>query len=307
MSEAWPVSQRESHPAWSHRESYPAGVPCWIETLQPDVQAAIDFYGSVFGWEFGGPAGMPGASPGRHFVARLGGRDVAGIGSLSDRTGSPAPAWTTYVRVDSADDAAAKAKEAGGTVLDGPLDALPAGRLAVLADQAGARFCVWEAKDREGARLVNEPRTWDLSSLRTTDFEGSNAFYGSMFGWLPETFGGSGRVTLWRLPGYIGGQPQQQAPRDTVAVMTPLGGPSSAGAELPFWSVDFYCDDVDAIADHAERLGGTVIVPPYDNPGFRGAVLADPQGATFSVSQQTDDPAPSARRRAGRKASGGNA
>jgi predicted enzyme related to lactoylglutathione lyase len=36
-------------------------------------------------------------------------------------------------------------------------------------------------------------------------------------------------------------------------------------------------------------MGGRVIVAPYDNPGFRNAVLADPQGATFSVSQQTGD------------------
>jgi uncharacterized protein len=280
-----------AHPAWSHRESYPPGVPCWIETLQPDVQAALDFYGSLFGWEVGPPGRVPGAIAGHYFVARLEGRDVAGIGSLSSGGWSPTPAWTTHVRVDSVDVAAAKAREAGGTLLDGPLDALPAGRLAVLADPAGARFCVWEAGDREGARLINVPRAWDLSSLRTTDLDGSNAFYGSLFGWQPEAFGGSGgRVTLWRLPGYVGGQPEQRAPRDVVAVMTPLGGPSSAGAEYPHWSVDFYCDDADAIADRAARLGGAVIVPPYDNPGFRGAVLADPQGATFTISQQTTDP-----------------
>jgi predicted enzyme related to lactoylglutathione lyase len=286
------MSERASYPAWSQRENYPVGVPCWVETLQPNVQAALDFYGSLFGWEFGGPAPMPGASPGQYFVARLGGRDVAGIGSLTNGDGIPTPTWSTHIRVDSADEAAEKAKEAGGTLLDGPLDALPAGRLAVLADQAGARFCVWEAKAREGAQLINEPRAWDLSSLRTTDPEGSNAFYGSMFGWQPEAFGGSdGRLTLWRLPGYVGGQPQQQVPRDVVAIMTPLGGPSSAGAEHPHWSVDFYCDDADTIADRAARLGGKVIVPPYDNPGFRSGVLADPQGATFSISQQTADPA----------------
>lgn len=296
------MSEREGHPTWSHRESYPAGVPCWIETLQPDVTAALDFYGSLFGWEFRGAVPMPGASPGQYFVARLGGRDVAGIGTLTNRAWGPTPTWLTHVRVDRADEAAEKAKEAGGALLDGPLDALPAGRLAVLADQAGARFCVWEANAREGAELINVPRAWDLSSLRTTDLEGSNAFYGSMFGWQPEAFAGSGRVTLWRLPGYVGGQPQQGAPRDVVAVMTPLGGPSSAGADHPHWSVDFYCDNADDIADRAARLGGTVIVPPYDNPGFRSGVLADPQGATFSVSEQTADPAvPTRRAGAGRR------
>jgi uncharacterized protein len=273
----------ETYPPWSLRETYPAGVPCWIETLQPDVDAALDFYGSLFGWEFEGP--------GPDHVALVDGREVAGIGPLVGDDRSANPAWITYVRVASADETAQSAEEAGGTVVDGPLDALPAGRLAVLADPAGARFCVSEADAREGARLVNEPRAWDMSSLRTNDLDGSNAFYGALFGWQPEAFPGSGgRVTLWRLAGYVGGQPQQTAPRDVVAIMTPLGGPSSLGRSDPHWSVDFYCDDADAIADHAARLGGRVLVAPYDNPGFRNAVLADPHGATFSVSQQLADP-----------------
>jgi len=66
----------------SEREEYPAGVPCWVETLQPDPRAARDFDGPLFGWEFAGPGFMPGDLPGEYFVARVEGRDVAGIGSL---------------------------------------------------------------------------------------------------------------------------------------------------------------------------------------------------------------------------------
>jgi predicted enzyme related to lactoylglutathione lyase len=61
----------------SERETYPAGVPCWVETLQPDPQAGRDFYGSLFGWEFAGPGAMPGELPGEYFVARMQDRDVA--------------------------------------------------------------------------------------------------------------------------------------------------------------------------------------------------------------------------------------
>lgn len=142
----------------SERERYQAGVPCWVETLQPDVQAALDFYGSLFGWEFAGPGSMPGDRPGQYFVARVRGRDVAGIGSLPTRDDLPAPTWVTQIHVDSADEAVERAKSAGGVLRDGPLDALPAGRLAVLADPAGALVCVWEAGAREGAQLVNEPQ-----------------------------------------------------------------------------------------------------------------------------------------------------
>ena len=32
--------------------TYPAGVTCWIDTEQPDVDAARHFYASLFGWSF---------------------------------------------------------------------------------------------------------------------------------------------------------------------------------------------------------------------------------------------------------------
>lgn len=270
----------------SERERYPAGVPCWIETLQPDPHAALDFYGSLFDWELVGPGAMPGDPPGQYFVARVRGRDVAGVGSLPSPRGAPVPTWDTHVRVDSADEAAEQAKNAGGSLRDGPFDVLPAGRTAVLADPAGALVCVWEAKSREGAKLVNEPRAWSMSMLHTTDPEGATAFYGAVFGWRPEPFEVPGeQVTLWRLPGYVGGEPQQPVPRDVVGGMIPIAPGGSPDEQRPHWSVDFRIDDADATADHAARLGGNVIVPPYDAPGFRSAVLADPQGAVFSVSE----------------------
>jgi predicted enzyme related to lactoylglutathione lyase len=49
--------------------------------------------------------------------------------------------------------------------------------------------------------------------------------------------------------------------------------------------VDFWIDDADSAADNAAKLGGKVIVPPHDAPGFRSAVIADPQGAVLSISQ----------------------
>ena len=34
------------------RDGYIPGVPCWIDTSQPDPEAAVDFYRGLFGWEF---------------------------------------------------------------------------------------------------------------------------------------------------------------------------------------------------------------------------------------------------------------
>src|SRR3954447_5698509 len=97
------ATHRVFNRSMSERDDYPAGVPCWVDTLQPDVGAALEFYGPLFGWEFDGPGPLPGGMPGQYFVACSGGREVAGIGTLpggSEGTATIA-AWNTYVRVDS--------------------------------------------------------------------------------------------------------------------------------------------------------------------------------------------------------------
>jgi uncharacterized protein len=266
----------------SERDGYEHGVPCWVETLQPDPEAATAFYGELFGWEFTGPATMPGDPPGRYFVARLRGSDVAGIASQPPDYGPAVPAWITHVSVDSADEAAKRAAAASGKVVAGPLDAPPAGCLAVLRDPAGAVFCVWEPRTREGAQRVNEPSAWAMSTLNTPDPDGAKRFYGAVLGWETETFDmGGNEMTLWRVPGYVGGEPSQPVSREVVGAMLPIAG----GDVAPHWSVNFWVADADGAADVAANSGGNVVVPPHDQAGFREAVLADPQGAVFSVSE----------------------
>ena len=277
----------------SERDGYQPGVPCWVDTLQPDPEAAMGFYRGLFGWEFTEPGSMPGEPPGRYLVARLRGRDVAGVGSQPPEGAPPVPTWNTYVWVESADDAAEAVKGAGGGIVVAPFDVLPAGRMAVVTDPAGALFCLWEAKGRKGAQLVSEPGAWSMSLLNTRDPEGSKAFYGAVFGWTMEAFDvGQGEVTLWRLPGYVGGEPEQPVSREVVAVMALMTSERFPDGVAPHWSIDLWVDDVDATADRAAELGGRVVAPPYDTPGFRQAVLGDPQGATFSVSKVTVGPAP---------------
>jgi predicted enzyme related to lactoylglutathione lyase len=252
-----------------------------VDTAQPDPEAAIAFYGELMGWEFVGPGRMPGERAGRYFVARLRGRDVAGVSSLPPDGAPPTPVWNTYVYVESADETAAKASGAGGTVLAQPFDVLPAGRMAVLGDPAGAVFCAWEAGDRQGAQLVNEPGAWAMSQLLTPDPEHAKEYYGQVLGWQADSFQfGEVQAALCRVPGYVGGEPQQPVPRDVVGVIVPAGGDVPAQ-----WGVDFWVADADRVAEKAVALGGNVIVEPHDVPSFRNTVLADPQGAAFSVSQ----------------------
>ena len=98
------------------RDGYIPGVPCWVDTSQPDPEAAVDFYSGLFGWEFEDV--MPPGSEGKYFIARLRGGDVAAVGSIPE--GAPPMAmWNTYIWVDSADETASKVRDAGGSVADG--------------------------------------------------------------------------------------------------------------------------------------------------------------------------------------------
>ena len=279
------------------RDGYPPGVPCWVDTAQPDPEAAVDFYGGLFGWEF--EDRMPADALGRYFVARLRGRDVAAVGSQPEGA-PPTPAWNTYVWVESADDAAAKVTDAGGQVLNQPFDILEAGRMGVFADPSGAAFCVWQANEHRGAQLVNEPGTWNFSDLNTRDPEGARALYGEVFGWEESGMGVDGSdFGFWRLPGY-GDFLERRDPglrsrmaevgapegfEDAVATLVRMTSDQFGDDAPPNWSVTFAVDDADATAERATELGGKVLVPPLDAPWVRLTVLSDPQGAVFTASK----------------------
>ena len=118
-----------------------------------------------------------------------------------------------------------------------------------------------------------------MSHPSSADPEGAAAFYGALFGWTTETFGeGDGAVTMFRLPGYVGGEPEQPVSREVVATMSAAGGDGAPG-----WSVNLWDRDVDATTAKAVELGGRVVAAPFATPISRMAVLADPHGATFSI------------------------
>jgi uncharacterized protein len=280
------------------RDGYPPGVPCWIDTSQPDPEAAVRFYQGLFGWEF--TDRMPPGSEGSYYVARLHGMQVAAVGSQPE--GSPPTAnWATSIWVESADETAAKAKEAGGSVLAEPFDIFDAGRMAVLSDPTGAVFSLWQAGTHRGAELVNEANTWNWSDLNTRDAQVAKAFYGAVFGWVAEEvdLGDLGEATMLRRPGY--GDFLEQLEPDIRSRQTEAGAPPGFADAIGWmskmspdqfpedvpshWSVTFAVEDVDAIAATAERLGGRVLIAPFDAGAARIAVLADPQGAVFNVSK----------------------
>jgi predicted enzyme related to lactoylglutathione lyase len=152
------------------------------------------------------------------------------------------------VRVDDVVEALTRAEQAGGTRLAGPFGSGSDGGFAVLADPAGVPFCLRQAGENDGAELANEPSSWAMSSLHTTDVELAQEFYGQMFDWELEPVPDAA-FSLWRRSGRV------------VAVR-----------------------DVDSIAQHAVALGGTILIAPMNTAGFRNAVIGDPQGGVIAVS-----------------------
>jgi predicted enzyme related to lactoylglutathione lyase len=273
------------------RETYMAGVPCWVDAVHDDPAAAAAFYGGVLGWDM--EDAMPPDAGTHYFMARVDGKLVAAVGSRP--AGAPAGAgWNTYVAVEDADAAAARAAELGGTVVSGPMEVGEAGRLAGITDPEGALFFVWEAGTTAGAELVNVPGAWNFSGLNARDPGAAAAFYGALFGWEAGPADPEGGARMVYLPGYgdhlaerdpglrerMAGLGAPERFEDVVAWITPV-----ADGLAPHWDVTFAVADADDAAARAVERGGRIVLPPTDMPWVRTTVISDPEGAMFTASR----------------------
>jgi uncharacterized protein len=123
-----------------------------------------------------------------------------------------------------------------------------------------------------------------------------------VFGWDTLTFDAGGReLTMWRLPGYVGGVPGQPVPPDVVAAMASITGegfPVVGQARLqpllaravediaPHWRVNFWVPDADAVAVKAAELGGRVVPPTMRRASGRPSW---PTRGALTVGQPTAD------------------
>jgi predicted enzyme related to lactoylglutathione lyase len=252
----------------SERTSYEPGTPCWIDLGTPDQDAAAEFYGALFGWSVEEDENAE--QTGGYRVATLRDKAIGGVMKLMQE-GQP-PAWSTYISVEDADAAAAKAREAGGTVVVEPMDVLDYGRMAFLADPGGAVFGVWQPGRNIGAGLVHEPGALAWNELETRDPEVAKAFYAAVFGWSFEDheMPGMGTYTEWKLGD------------------ASIGGMADIGGRLPdevpaHWMVYFAVEDTDATVAKATELGGSLMFGPIDIEAGRFAILTDPHGAGFAA------------------------
>ena len=134
------------------------------------------------------------------------------------------------------------------------------GRMAVIADPAGAALCLWEPRAHIGAALVNAPGAlaWnDLDHARSRRPPRASTATCS-----------AGRLS--------------RSPAPATAVIQndgrSNGGITSREGVPPSWIPYFGHADVDALVARIGALAGPMTVPTAASPLF-----ADPQGAVFAA------------------------
>ena len=248
-------------------KTFVANAPAWIDLASKDAAGARDFYSKLFGWkaELGGP------ESGGYAMAKIAGKDVAGIGPVQDPNAPSA--WNVYIGTRDAAATAKKVEEAGGKVIVPPFDVLQAGRMAVFQDPSGAFISAWEPKEMFGAETVGKDGSYGWAELNSRGFDRVEGFYKKVFGWTTKTSPmgeGQGDYTEFQLEG------QSIAGGMEMNPMVPKEVPS-------YWMVYFTVTDIDKSHKKAVDLGAREMLPPMDFPGGRFSIVSDPQGAAFGL------------------------
>ncbi len=157
-----------------------AHKPVWTDLSTSDAAAAREFYSKVFGWKV---EVNPDPQYGGYALAKVGGKDVAGIGpKMMDEAPT---AWSVYIGTADAADSVKKAEAAGGKVIVAPMEVGDQGTMAFVADPSGAVIGI-------GARLIDAPNSMGWAELSSRGVENALPFYTKLFGWGEKKTPGSG-------------------------------------------------------------------------------------------------------------------
>jgi predicted enzyme related to lactoylglutathione lyase len=248
------------------------GSFCWLELGTTDRVAAKSFYSNLFGWT---GADMPMGPDMTYTILRLGSNDAGGAYQLTkdEIAAHVPPHWMLYIKVDNADQAAAKATSLGAKQIVPPTDIPNVGRFSLIQDPTGAHVAVFQPGQHRGLQNFGEIGSLCWADLNTSDSAKASKFYSAWLGWTfdegdkdySHIINGTGQENM------IGGMPRE--------MHGPPGTPSH-------WLSYFHVADCKASAAKAAQLGAKVMMPAelMKDVGTI-AVLADPQGAVFALYQ----------------------
>ena len=253
-----------------------AGRPIWYELMTTDARKVAPFYRGVLGWSIPDEATkMPNDSEYR-MIGRSDGGNAGGVLTLTKdmRNAGARPGWLPYFHVDDVDAAAAKAMKLDAPTLMPPQNIPGAGRIAMLADPAGAPFYVMKPtpppdkpnaeSDVFDAKKAGHCR-WN--ELATTDARGAKSFYEKLLGWTIEE-----KMSMGSAGDYL----FVDCANERIGAITPTLKP----AKQPCWLLYFGVDDIGRAHAAAKTNGGKVDDEPREIPGGdRIFVATDPAGA----------------------------
>ena len=248
-------------------KTFVANAPAWVDLSSTDAAASRDYYSKLFGWKV---ELAPDPDAGGYALAKLGGKDVAGIGPTQSPQGPSA--WMVYIGTRDADGLARKVEAEGGKVIAPPFDVLKSGRMAVFQDPSGAFISAWQPKEMNGFDAVGT-NGYAWAELNSRGFDKAKPFYEKVFGWgekVSPMGEGQGDYTEFKLGD------------ESIAGAMEMN--SMVPEEVPsYWLVYFGTDNVDKTHQKAVDLGAKETLPPQDFPGGRFSILSDPQGAAFGL------------------------
>jgi predicted enzyme related to lactoylglutathione lyase len=125
-----------------------AGEFSWNELITTDHEAAFDFYSALFGWQKAEAMDM--GEMGLYQMYGRGGPPLGGMFNQPAEMPGP-PRWLYYARVDDVHQAVERVREAGGQVLNGPMEVPGGDYVAQCMDPQGAAFALHStAGDQQG-------------------------------------------------------------------------------------------------------------------------------------------------------------
>jgi uncharacterized protein len=252
------------------------GSFCWLELATTDRAGAKNFYSRLFGWA---AQDNPMGPDMIYTMFRLGGNDVGGAYQMTKQEieAHVPPHWMLYVKVESADAAAARAVSLGAQQIVPPTDIPNVGRFAVIQDPTGAHLSLFQPGQHRGIQTSGENGALCWADLSTNDPAKASRFYSELFGWTLDA-GKDGYNHIINGAGHenmIGGMYKTQGPPGTPS----------------HWLSYFHVADCKASAGKAAELGASTIMPADLMAGVGTiAILADPQGAVFALYQPVARP-----------------
>ena len=249
------------------------GKVIWLDLITPNLAAAEQFYGGLFGWTFQNVATG-------YALAMRDGRPVCGIYQRAIPAGEHRQSgWLTFIAVRNVEATQQLILQQGGKVLAAPHTYPQRGRQAVFADPQGAVFAVLASSSGDPPDYLATPGEWIWSSVVTRESPTDAAFYQNVFGYqvfdATRDSDSSEHLIL---------------STDDFARASVNQLPDDSARRHPHW-LNFVrvTDTVQSVAK-VTALGGQVLVEPrIGRHGGKVAVVADFAGAPFGVLEWSEE------------------